>query len=515
MHIVEPSTGESVSLTGAEDPMPSTDHDHRLDRLERVNIRLAAALEKLAAADHPMVSLKAGERHVLRPGEMLLIHDGFFYLEPTDGDAHTARAPRMAGLLEEAVGEPVSVQIEALKDSSGYLFAPKQFYSMAREHPWCRQLLYALYEYELFLLTHEARAYRKHMHEFYAPSSAALLPGPYEGDDVDMVGLLMRAKDPCWTRRMLPPGVFVPPGLRGVYAVVLAHFRNVTCKHPLATDVSFDYRETTVFIPCVAGLRPGMFSPILFPDNAMAITLGREIYGFPKRFGRTVLDMDQRYAELEVDDKLEFWCEWDKSDPVQPRTYVDRFVEETFADRFWADKVGDVGGWFFERLFTPDRNNTWPAMSVFVRKQLPDVALPCERDLVYESDRLVRVPFDMSDVKSCHMLCNAKLHRGRKASFLPKSDLLLAGHVNLDMGFGVRQELHSHLGPLDKARLVKRRMQRTALRMSGRIHGGAQLGSDFLYDSWTWLRAGAPSREQEQPCQCDQDGDAGGEPQPE
>ncbi len=481
--------------------MPSTNpHPQRLGRLERVIELIPEAVKRLEAAGMERTILERGEIHVLRPGEMLLVDVGFFHLDPIRGDARTARAPCMAGLHEESVGEPVPIQIEALEATQGFLFGRGRFYELCRKDAWFRKLRYRLYEYELARLTRESRSYRKSMHEFYAPGTASLLPGPYVADDVDMVGLLLRSEDPCWTRRMLPPGVRIPPGLRSTYAVVLAQFRNVTCKHPLAGDVRFDYRETTVFVPCVAGLRPGVFSPILFPDNAMAITLGREIYGFPKRFGRTELDLERRCAELEVDDKLEFWCKWQGAEAVEPRTYVDKFFEKTFDDARWADKAGDVAGWFFERLFVPDRGNTWPPLSVFVRKQLPDVALPCERDLVYEKDTLVRVPFDTSDVKRCHILCGFELNRGRKAAFLPRSEVMMAGHVNLDAGFGVRQELGSHLSPLDRLRLHQRGAKRTALRMAGRTHGVAQLAGDLARDGAAWIAAGCPSHEQEEPC---------------
>ncbi len=483
----------------------------RKDRWKRLLELVAQAAQRLEEAGHPTLELLVGETHSLRPGEMLLVDRGFLHLAPTHGDARTARAPCMAGLLEEAVGEPVDVILEGLHPSRGFLFAPGQLYEMAQDDPFFRRLVYALYEYELWRLTDETRSYRKHLADFYAPSTAALLPGPYEADDVHLVGMLMQTDDRCWAKRYLPPGVWRPPGLRDKYLIVMAHFSNVVCRHPKAKGVSFDYRETTVFIPSVAGWRPGAYSPILFPDNAMAITLGREIYGFPKRFGRTELNLDRRYAELEVDDKLQFWCTWDEPQPVSTARYVDRFVEEAYGNRWWADKAGDVAGWFFRRLFEVDRHNTWPPMSVFVRKQLPDVALPCERDLVYESDGLVRVPFDVSDVKSCALLPNPRFRPGREASFLPESKCLLAGYASMDMGFGVRQEMGSYLGPLDRANLVGRRVKRTAQRMVSRSHGVLQLSRDLVCDGV----ASACGLEKKRADQGEPQADAAGDPQPE
>jgi hypothetical protein len=497
--------------------MPSSEH-HNSKRESRWN-RLVEVVEQvcaqLKAAKHPELLLPEGEISSLRPGEMLLVDDGFFHMDPTHGDSRTARAPCLVGLLEEGMGEPVDVRLKALKATRGYLFQPGELHRMARQDELFHQLVYAFYEYELWRLTDESRRYRKSLHEFYAPGTASLLPGPYEADDVDMVGLLLRSKDPCWVRQQLPPGVHHIPGLADTYAVVIAHFRNVTCKHSLAREVSFDYRETTVFVPCFSGLRPGAFSPILFPDNAMAITLGREIYGFPKRFGRTELDLVRRYAELEVEDLLEFWCEWDREEKVEPRDYVDLFVEKILNDRCGADTLGDVAGWFFHRLFTPNRRNTWPPMSVFVRKQLPDVALPCESDIVYEQDALVRVPFDMSDVKDCEILCDFRFERGEHARFLPQSDLILAGRINLDAGFGVRQQLRDNLGTLDHLRLAQRRFERTAQRLVGRGVGGAQLFGELLRDGTGHLLAGCPSRDKKKPCEDEPQPQAAAEPEPQ
>jgi hypothetical protein len=461
--------------------MPIPDPEARLKDLSKL---VAEACAALLADGHQPIELAVDEPGVggllvLQPRELFLVDEGFFYVSPDDGDARTARAPYMVGLLEGSVGEPMPIRVDALKPTRGFRLSWQRFEELCQDPAVdvYRRLRFALFAYELAMLEAENRAYRKHMTDFYAPDTASLLPGPYEADDVDMVALLMETDDRCWAKRKLPRGVWRPPGLRNNYLIVMAHFSNVTCKHPKARGVTFDYRETTVFIPAVAWVRPGAYSPILFPDNAMAITLGREIYGFPKRFGRTKLDVKGGYAELEVDDELQFWCEWKGAETVPTERYVDRFVERAYGDTWVADKVGNVAGRWFQRLFAVDRRNTWPAMSVFVRKQLPDVALPCERDLVYEFDKLVRVPFDVSDVKHCELLDMSPddFHPGPHASFLPESRLLLAGRATMDMGFGVRQELHNFLGPLDYAKLAGRQAKRTAQRSVSRAHGIGQL----------------------------------------
>lgn len=309
----------------------------------------------------------------------------------------------------------------------------------------------------------ELRAARQHVEDFYVPGTAALLPGPYFMNDADMVVLVLESEEPGWASRQLPPGVFKPPGGGERFLLVLAHFGEVTCEHATAATVRFDYQETTVFLPCIAMGRPGAFTPILFPDSLMAITLGREVYGFPKRFAKTVLDLEQRYAELEVDERLAFWCAWGEPEEVDADRFADRLVEVLLGDGELADKLGDLTGAWYQTLFGPDAHTTFPPLSAFVRQVVPDVSFPGEQGIVPALDRLVRVPFGVGDVKSFHLLSAPHLERVR-ADFLPPCKVLLAASVNLDMHFGVKQVIADYNGPLDCARLAARGARRTARR---------------------------------------------------
>jgi len=139
-------------------------------------------------------------------------------------------------------------------------------------------------------------------------------------------------------------------------------------------------------------------------------------------------------------------------------------VEVFLGDTELADKIGDVAGRWYERLFGSDAHGTFPPISAFVRHVVPDVGLPGERRIVHAQDRLVRVPFGVGDVKSFHLLPHPRFEVLR-ASFLPPCRPLLAVSFNLDMSFGVQQCVADYVGAVDHAVLLTRQARRTARRV--------------------------------------------------
>jgi len=432
--------------------------------------------DSLLESKRAKLELKAGEKLPVQTRQFILLVDGLVECLSPQSGARTAKAPYVAGLLEFATDRPGDILVTALKDSAYYEFSIDDFMELYQTEPWVREYLRRLYEYELKQLSKDLDAYQKHMQDFFVPGTAGLLPGPYEADDVDMVVLLMESEDPGWVDQQLPPWVPHLPGTGRRYMIAISRFGDVRCKHAVAGQEHFAYQETTVFVPCMAFGLPGFFAPILFPDNYMAIAIGREIYGFPKRFGKTRLDLANHYAELNVDRRLSYWLEWGEPEQVEGDEYVDRFVEAFFGNRSWADKAGDIAGWWFKRLFREDLIHTWPPVQVFVRQQVPDVSLPGETSLVYETDRLVRIPFEMFQPQAFYFLPELEFHAG-KCDFLPPSRCVLAGHVKLDMRFGSNQQLWDYLGPLDRARLFARSVRRAGRR-----------GVDVSHSFWELLR---------------------------
>ena len=65
--------------------------------------------------------------------------------------------------------------------------------------------------------------------------------------------------------------------------------------HISATDpVALDYHEVGLFIPVAHADQPGVYALALFLDQSLPITIGREVWGFPKKYADSiVVDRDQ------------------------------------------------------------------------------------------------------------------------------------------------------------------------------------------------------------------------------
>ncbi len=127
------------------------------------------------------------------------------------------------------------------------------------------------------------------------------VPGPWWFRKATAIVLVMQG-EPARLRRSLPRGVHLLPGTGGRYLLALTRFEDVGSLDPRDTS-RFAYHEVTPFLPVWSGRRgPAAFIPELYPDAWMAVILGREIHGFPKRTARIGFHEDG--ADLLVDRRL-------------------------------------------------------------------------------------------------------------------------------------------------------------------------------------------------------------------
>jgi CRP-like cAMP-binding protein len=146
----------------------------------------------------------------------------------------------------------------------------------------------------------------------YANGSAQIAPGPFVFDDVTLIFAFCEAHLD-FLRPTLPDGVrlFRRPGrARDSVLLALADFpRAYPERDP---EACFGYTETTVFVPVRVGYKIGLYVPYIYPSAYEPIVLGREIYGFPKRLGYTVLA--SHAATLAVDGIEQAALHWDGMD---------------------------------------------------------------------------------------------------------------------------------------------------------------------------------------------------------
>jgi hypothetical protein len=159
---------------------------------------------------------------------------------------------------------------------------------------------------------------------------AVPVPGPWWFRRARAVAMVVQG-DPDRIAASMPSGVRPLPGTAGRYVLVLAQFDEVGSEDD-RDPRRFSYREVTPFLPAWTGLRgPCAFVPELYPDAWMAVILGREIHGFPKRTARIGYRDDG--GELLVDRKLAVRVRWRERELAPPAAVVGELARSLIPHR--------------------------------------------------------------------------------------------------------------------------------------------------------------------------------------
>jgi len=236
---------------------------------------------------------------------------------------------------------------------------------------------------------------------------ATPVPGPWHFRRARAMVLVVQG-DPRRQSAALPRGVHLLPGTGGRYVLAATRFEDAGSLD--ARDGSrFVYHEVAPFLPVWSGRRgPAAFIPELYPDAWMAVLLGREIHGFPKRTARIGFHEDG--AELLVDRRLAMRLRFRARSPIP--------ADEAFGALVRLVAGGGAAGGALARLVE------WPpvrrvGLSVLVHKRIG----ACEtagRTLAI--DDVVRVPLAVDPVAGAWHLQGLTLE-------LPGGSGLLHGEV--------------------------------------------------------------------------------------
>lgn len=365
-------------------------------------------------------------RHLRLPRGTLLTKEGeraddvFFLL---DGElavtvkgrlAGLLDAPRTLGLLAVLDGQPRSASLEVFRQAEVVRLPGDAFRALlASRLSFSRAVVDALAQ-ETRLAFEQQQQDRAAMDDFFESPSARLVPGPYTAA-VEMLAFVMR-DDAKRLAALLPPGCTSLPGFEDTWLLAVTFFSDVHSKSPAGEGRRFHYREVTPFVPCVGpDLVPGLFCPELYPDNYLAILLGRELYGFPKRLGRVERGAGQ--VTLSAGHQLVLRASWDRARSCQPKELGAHLVK-TAGRGALPDVAARAAGQLFEAFTGARAQALWPKVPVLVRKQIPDAGSVYQRQLAI--DALVRVPFELDEVGGA-----AVLERPRVDFFAP--DFFLGG----------------------------------------------------------------------------------------
>lgn len=341
----------------------------------------------------------------------------------------TLRAPATLGLAGEVDERKTSASVDAFSPCDVLLFPTVHMTElMGRNRTFARNVLRTLTA-QLRGLHSAAEQTRAHLDDHFVRPNARLLQGPYAFDGSEMTAIVVRC-DPARIERLLPPGARPIPGSRGRYLLTFNRFTDVHSVHPSGENRFFHYKEVTPFIPCMApGGRPGVASPELYLDSYMGILLGREMYGFPKRFGK--VDIYEDRLDLAVDDRMFCRGSWSGARDLS----AGEFITDLIADLYGvtaAPRLSDLVERVWTRVNKPAVRRFWPAVPVILHNQVADAFNGGDGLRI---DELVEVPFCVHAVGDFQRLQDFELQNF--------DDWILAGEaiggyrLRIDMTFGV------------------------------------------------------------------------------
>ncbi|MFT3710563.1 MAG: cyclic nucleotide-binding domain-containing protein [Archangium sp.] len=354
--------------------------------------------------------LVSGELAVKRGGRLLAMLEG----------------PRLVGLTAALDEEPRSASLEVLSDAVLIRIRGEAFRDAMNTRLDLAQAVVRELQSDLRDAWNQQERDRQSLDDFFVSPSARLVPGPYVAQ-LEVCTFVMRESS-VKLKSLLPPGCTPLPGAEETWLLLVSHFTDVQSESPSGFGRRFSYREVSPFIPCVGpDLLPALFCPELYPDNYLAILLGRELYGFPKRMGR--FEVGEHHVSLAVGHQLALRTEWSNA-----RTCT--------AAELGAHLTGTrLVGPFFGVMSSQLAKLLWPRVPVLVRKQIPEASSLYERSL--HIDELVSIPFELSNVSGFAVLEKPEV-RFLSDAFPLGGDTLLGYRQHMGFKFGAGEVLRDY-----------------------------------------------------------------------
>jgi hypothetical protein len=365
------------------------------------------ARRALASAVRP-ARFNPGERIVQEhePAEdLLLLVSGELSIVQSGRLTRLTHAPTVLGVLAVLDQGRRTASLEASSEVELLMLHQDDLWRLTREQPSFNASLLDWLGGELGRMYRREQAWLEHMADFFHSPNARIVTGPYEAAPYEMLFMVMQG-DPAALSELMPPGVEPLGPLEGIFILSFNFFGSLFSTNPFGEERSLGYRETGIFIPCVGPRgRMGVFCPEMYPDNYLAITIGRELYGLPKRFASTVRRGEQ--VDLLLDDRLVARARWRGEEPCTLVDLCDAMYEGAGAHPavgFLAGQIvramNSVGDRLGERRL-PLR------LPLFVHRQVP--AVHSEARHIYAEDKLIEVPFHLAPIRKVRRLSEPRV----------------------------------------------------------------------------------------------------------
>jgi CRP-like cAMP-binding protein len=220
-------------------------------------------------------------------------------------------------------------------------------------------------------LGEELRAAHTRLADVTAPIhfdlDTAISPGPFLFESASILFVFCEA-DPEVIKAVLPEGLTLLALPGRANAPVFLTFADFPNAHPENDDSArFGYTETSVFVPVSYGTAPGVHIPYIYPSAWEAILIGREVYGFPKQLGHTILGAQD--ASLSVDGAPHLHLRYAGSRQSSETQLVGALMSWLGLERHLASAAFQIGDLARSAVGLP----AYRRVDVFCHKRIPAV----------------------------------------------------------------------------------------------------------------------------------------------
>lgn len=412
------------------------------------------AFDELAAGDACFLTLLPGETTRCRPEQVLVVLDGRWCLEENGAHKRVWSGPDVLNLgRPDPHGPPDQLEVHALSEVHLVALLRDRLFSVCSRHPASAEVLLDALSAELDRCERRVSRFESYLRDHFLPGNALIVPGPYETPRVDMYLFVMEGG--FHQESGFPPGVFgfprkTPTGsqLGRRYILAMARFSHLASSHARGALVSFSYEESAVFVPCWSPtFGAAYFCPEIYPESYLAIAIGREVYGLPKRFAYTTIpdisaepdpgDPLRRWATLILDGHLAVDARWQEEHPYDDvGPFMSDFLGSLFGQRPtrpMAPLLARVGQWWFPGEDGQCAHRPSPVVPVVVRHRVPRIGPRRYVSCAY--DRLRLTCFHVTRLARCVRLARPEV--SLPPSTLPVSGTCLAAYqvqIALRMG---------------------------------------------------------------------------------
>lgn len=334
------------------------------------------------------------------PDDLFFVIDGEVSLTRARSILAILPSPAVIGLLSVLDGQPRSASAQAFTDCVVACLSADAFDDLVGASPRFVRNLVQHVAVELRDIMDRNREIASQFADAYESPNARLAPGPYHVDRFDQYVFVVDA--PSAELENARRDLVAPlPGLEGHYLLTFGRCPRVysTFEGRVTSPVSYD--EAAYYLPGLGPEgHPVLFCPEQYVENYMAVSVGRELYGFPRRYGR--IEFRDTSIDLDVEGAVVARAAWAESRLVDAGEFVDAAIKSFSpqgSDPRWLESFRSaVMGLAQQHLDSS-------AVPVLVQNQVPSTFLTAGREL--RINELVEVPLIVSRLHNLALLDGA------------------------------------------------------------------------------------------------------------